>query len=144
MSELCYKASNNKHPNCPPRMDDGRHFTDYRPRCQLNNLIQMNNNINNSFQYRMYLTRNAEALMDSNRAYISKKNSCGPCMEPYNQGTMLPESTKVSCNNNSCNAEVVDTKGLGQGRNYEDHKNNQGKCSSWPNNDNLTENNCKQ
>ena len=33
----CYKASNNKYFNCPPRMDDGRHFTDYRSSCDTNN-----------------------------------------------------------------------------------------------------------
>ena len=30
---LCYKTSNNKYSDCPPRMADGRHFTDFRPNC---------------------------------------------------------------------------------------------------------------
>ena len=49
---------------CPVyNMDDGRHFTDYRPICHLNNLITVNNNLKNSFEYRMHLTKNAEKLM---------------------------------------------------------------------------------
>ena len=41
----CYKTTNNKYFNCPPRMSDGRHFTDYRPVCDVNNLIASNNNL---------------------------------------------------------------------------------------------------
>ena len=26
----CHKTTNNKYFQCPPRMSDGRHFTDYR------------------------------------------------------------------------------------------------------------------
>ena len=118
MSEICYKASNNKYKNCPPRMDDGRHFTDYRPVCHLNNLITVNNKIKNSFEYRMHLTRNAENLMNINRAYISEKNGCGPCMEPYNVGTMLPEKTKIVCNAKGCSKIMNNQDGLGEGRIY--------------------------
>ena len=35
-------SNNNKnYASCPPRMDDGRHFTDYRPNCFVNNLIHV-------------------------------------------------------------------------------------------------------
>ena len=115
MSEF---ASNNKYLDCPPRMSDGRHFTDYRPGCHLNNQIKVNNKLLNSFEYRMYLTRNASDLMNGNRNYISQKNGCTSCMEPYDVGTMLPESTMVTCNKDNCDTKVTDTKGLGQGRNY--------------------------
>ena len=39
----CHKTSDNKHFDCPPRMDDGRHFTDYRSNCHINNLVRSNN-----------------------------------------------------------------------------------------------------
>ena len=39
-------------------------------------------------------------------------------VEPYNIGTMLPESTIVKCNKKTCDASVNDVKGLGQGRSY--------------------------
>ena len=115
MSNLCYKTSNNKYFKCPPRMDDGRHFTDYRPNCHTNNVVRTNNKVNNSFQYRMFLTHNASDLMELNNKYSCQKNCCGSCANP---STMLPESTKVTCNKFSCTSAVNDSNGLGQGRNY--------------------------
>ena len=88
----CHKTSDNKHFDCPPRMDDGRHFTDYRSNCHINNLVRSNNAISNSHQYRMFLTHNGERLMNLNRAYATQKNNCGDCDE-----TMLPEQTSTSC-----------------------------------------------
>ena len=125
----CYKACNNKHFNCPPRMDDGRHFTDYRPNCHVNNLVRGNNAVLNSHEYRMFLTHNANKLMDLNRTYTTQKNGCGPCMKPYNTGTMLPEQTVQVCNNKSCNSDFVNDKGLGLGRRYDNNSTN---CGDWP------------
>ena len=125
----CYKTSNNKYFKCPPRMDDGRHFTDYRPNCHVNNLIRSNNSITTSFQNRKFLTNNAKKLMDLNRTYACQKNCCGPCKEPYNQGTMTPEQSRKSCNNNSCKTDLVNQEGLGQGRVYSEEESS---CSNWP------------
>ena len=93
----CYKTSNNKYFNLPPRMDDARHFTDYRPNCLVNNHIKSENKIMNSYEYRMFLTRNANKLIDLNRGYATEKNSCGPCTN-----TMLPEQSVQSCSSKSC------------------------------------------
>lgn len=76
---ICDKTSNNKYFNCPPRMDDGRHFTDYRANCYVNNLVRMTNDIVGSYEYRQFLIDNAEALMQSNREYTEMKNGCSPC-----------------------------------------------------------------
>ena len=77
---LCGKVSNNKHFDCPARMDDGRHFTDYRPACHLNNMIRVNNDVVNSYDYRMFLTNNATKLMDLNRQYSCEKNCSKNCV----------------------------------------------------------------
>ena len=53
------RTTDNKHFHCPPRMDDGRHFTDYRSNCHFNNLVRANNAVMNSHDYRMFLTNNA-------------------------------------------------------------------------------------
>lgn len=92
-SNACYHASNNKHFKCPPRMDDGRHFTDYRPNCYMNNLVQESGDIHNSTQMRMYLTHNAVDLMQLNRRKACDRNCCGPCQKPYQSGTMMPEAS---------------------------------------------------
>jgi len=99
-------------------MDDGRHFTDYRPSCDVNTYIAINNNIKNSNDYRQFLTSNADILMNINRLYTTQINSCGPCKEPYNQGTMLPEKNIVTCDKNTCRSSRNILNGLGQGRNY--------------------------
>ena len=129
----CYKTSNNKHFGCPPRMDDARHFTDYRPVCHLNNLIKAENSVSNSFNYRNFLQQNAEQLMEINRKHACMKNCCGPCAEPFQNGTMLPELNKWSCNANTCKLVPNDPNGLGTGRIYsEKGPNCPGLPAAWP------------
>lgn len=113
----CYKTGDNKHLQCPPRMDDGRHFTDFRTNSHINNLIRTNNAIMNSHNYRTFLTQNANKLMNINRAYASEKNGCGPCNDKR-VDTMLPEQTIQVCNNQSCKVDLVNNQGIGMGRRY--------------------------
>lgn len=101
---------------CPPRMADGRNFTDYRPRCFQQYMVD--DKLMSSFEQRMFLTRNAEELMKKNAAVAYTQNRCGPCVEPYDQGTMLPEQVKQSCNAKTCTFAVSDPYGLGVGREY--------------------------
>lgn len=117
-SNSCMKASDNKHFDCPARMADGRHFTDYRPNCHLNNNLRTNNNLANTFEYRRFLQHKSDELMDLNSKFSYERNGCGTCKEPYHTNTMLPEQTRLYCNKNGCKAEVVDPNGLGQGRCY--------------------------
>ena len=83
-------SNNNKnYASCPPRMDDGRHFTDYRPNCFVNNLIQSQNNITDSYKYRMFLQENASKLMELNRLYAVKRNYCDSCDAPEMKNTKM-------------------------------------------------------
>lgn len=123
----CYKTSDNKFFGCPPRMADGRHFTDYRPNCYVNNLVKAENGIQNSFQYRLFLSQNADQLMDINRGHACQKNCCSPCQEPFQQGTLLPEETKQVCDKHSCRFIPNDQNGLGLGRVYSNEK-----CDNLP------------
>jgi hypothetical protein len=113
----CSRVSNNKQFNCPPRMDDGRHFTDYRPRCLTNYMFPKDVPIN-SYEYRQYLILNAEKLMESKRIAAYEQNACGPCMEPYDVGTMLPEQSMQECNTSTCKIYPNDQNGLGLGRQF--------------------------
>ena len=108
------RATNNKYDNCPPRMSDGRQYTDYAPRCQAN-FFRLPKPLS-SYDYRMYLTENAEKLMDENRADATKNNYCGPCVKP---STMLPEQTKQVCDGRVCAFPVNDPAGLGLGRQHD-------------------------
>ncbi len=114
MSDKCKYASNNKFFHCPPRMADGRHFTDYRPNCDLNGSLKPN--MKNSNSMRNWLINNADRVMKKNTSAAMMKNGCGPCKSPADIATMLPEQTKVRCDKRRCYTTVTDVSGLGQGR----------------------------
>ena len=115
MSDKCKYASNNKCFHCPPRMADGRHFTDYRPNCDLQS--SLNTRGLNSNSMRDWLISNADAVMANNRKHAIAKNGCGPCRD-LEVGTMLPEQSRVRCDKRRCYRNVTDVNGLGQGRMY--------------------------
>jgi hypothetical protein len=125
------KTSNNKYDGCPPIMADARHFTDYRPNCHVENMVRMQHGVQNSHEYRMLLTHKAKEIMNLNRSYACMKNCCGPCKEPYEQGTMLPEQSMVKCNDKSCSVDWVNQQGLGQGRQYHEKSALEMSCGDW-------------
>ena len=114
----CYRTANNKFFKAPPRMADGRHFTDYRQNYALNNNVSTDNGVETSYEFRMFLTRNANKIIELNKKHSFLKNGVTDCKQPYEIGTMLPEKTKVRCDLAKC--EVVDNydNGIGQGRIY--------------------------
>lgn len=107
--------ADNKYLKSPPmRMNDGRAFTDYRPNCDVNNQYRVNNSIPNSYQYRLFMTNNAEKIMENDRMNTCKNLT----ISEVHPGVQLDELTKVTCNANSCEEKVFNRNGLGQGRNY--------------------------
>ena len=70
------KVSNNKYPDCPAIMNDGRAFTDYRSSCYINDAIRVKNGITNSYDYRQFLIHNGNEMMNSTRLYNIEKLSC--------------------------------------------------------------------
>ena len=114
----CIKSSNNKFFNSSSRMSDGRLFTDYRPNHEINKHIIINNNIENTHNYRIFLTQNADEIIKRNKNYIYLKNGIYDCKEPYKTGTMLSEKTRVVCDPHKCSNILIDKNGLGEGRQY--------------------------
>jgi len=116
----CSRTTSNKYFNCAPHMSDGRNFTDYRPRCVANFQHFPNNSVDNaapsSYEYRQYLIKNADEMMKKNRQAAYQANMCGPCMSPYNEGTMAPEQTKQKCNSSTCTFYENNANGVGLGR----------------------------
>ena len=111
----CYKTSNNKYSNAPPLMADGRHFTDYRPNCLLNNNFKSQSQTLNSYDYKLYLIRNAENIMDLNRKHSFIINGSYECC---NKKTDVPEKQIQSCDVHTCNVNVIDDNGVGLGRDF--------------------------
>lgn len=124
MSSCNSCSGTNPKPSCPSRMSDGRAFTDYRPRCAVNaELLQMVSQANmmqSSYESRMYLQKNAEAVMEKQRGMaVQNLAPCAPCTRPFNDpGTMLPNRFVVRCNGITCTREEVNPAGLGDGRDY--------------------------
>lgn len=104
---------------CMFRMHDGRSFTDYRPRCMvqqsLNNIKQPNGVVaNKSYETRMFLMNNAEKMMEANRKHF-------PCnMKSCNSTHLTPlDKNTVQCNAHSCTMKPTNQPGgIGTGRNY--------------------------
>lgn len=76
----CFKVSNNKYPDCPAIMNDGRAFTDYRSSCYINDILRVKNGIKNSYDYRQFLIHNGNEVMNSLRLYNIQKMACTECV----------------------------------------------------------------
>ena len=112
-------SSTNNIQNCMLKMQDGRAFTDYRPRCTINYQLKNTKNMNNSYDSRMFLINNAESLMKENETIVKDKNVCKSCFGTNEVGTMLPEKNMVQCNDKTCNFQAnVNPNGIGSGRIY--------------------------
>ena len=121
-STACYqaehlRASNNRYPNCPPMMSDGRAFTDYRPKGvqAIQDVVPLNKG---SYEYRQHLESHGDALITGVRRDAYTRNTCGPCKLPYAQGTVPPELARESCGPNACSFVQESVDGIGMGRNF--------------------------
>jgi len=108
-----------QNPNClMSRMQDGRSFTDYRPRCTVQYQVK-NTNKQNSHDMRMYLQHNANDLMKMNETIITERNVCPDSIPIDSMGTVLPEKNMVHCNKRTCDFKNdINMYGLGTGRDY--------------------------
>lgn len=105
MSDICEAGCDNKYYSCPPRMSDGRHFTDYRPRCAVN--YESQPRPMSAYDYRMYLTEHADEIRNKNRHLAHKKNSCEPCNA---NKVFTAENVVARCNKRTCSYETIDAK----------------------------------
>lgn len=116
----CKRESASPEASCPPRMQDGRGFTDYHTRCSQNQFLKARAQMPSSYDYRMFLVRNADALINEDRANVYKDMKCVPCYDVKEDGTMLPEQSTVKCTDRVCNVSAKNPAGLGQGRTHND------------------------
>ena len=107
--QSCNKTSNNKYFHCPALMSDGRAFTDYRPSGYVNDLIRLQNNVYDSYNYRQFLIHNAIKLMDVSDKYNTIKNGCPNCT--YN---VIPNSSTCVYNKKVGLCQPNGNFGLGQ------------------------------
>jgi hypothetical protein len=91
-SSLGYNT-NNKYPEFPPLMADGRAVTaSYQPESVINNDIIMQNNIKSNWEYRQYLTKNAGQIMEQNfRDACNDSGSFAKSYEIHNSANVLKD-----------------------------------------------------
>jgi len=105
--------------SCMLKMQDGRAFTDYRPRCTINYQLKNTKQMSNSYDSRMFLINNAESLMTENEKIVKDTNACKSCFDTNELGTLLPEKNMTKCNDKTCNFQQnVNPNGIGTGRTY--------------------------
>jgi hypothetical protein len=107
--DLCYKTSDNKYSFLPPKMSDGRHFTDYRSNCEINNLLISNNKVHNSHDYKKFLLDNSQKLRELNWNYACQKNCYKKCVNPVD----IPFKNEFKCNKEICKKSLVNKNGIG-------------------------------
>jgi hypothetical protein len=99
-------------------MADGRLFTDYRPRCDIQ--LERQAALAGSIEYRQYLISHGQEIVASMRTDAHERAKCGLCKSPYDVGTMLPEADVFRCDKLACQRIRVPglNDGLGTGRAY--------------------------
>ena len=102
------KVPNNKYPNCPALMNDGRLFTDYRSHDYVNNIYRMSSGTVSSYDYRQYLINNANDIMKNNREHAQQMSNCSPC-------TAQPVPFLRECDSNltSTECKMLNPNGIG-------------------------------
>ena len=90
----CYSGSNNIHFGYPPLMSDGRNFASWLPGDQINKQIREDNSIKSNWEYRKYLTDNAENIMNQNSA--SACDQCCACPAVYKNPQSSDEDDNVT------------------------------------------------
>ena len=97
----CYSGSNNIHNNFPPLMSDSRITTVWKTSSAMNENIKKNNRIQSNLDYRNYLIKNSESIINDNRnnayrnccnylAIYSKNDNNSPYMYTSNKDTSQP------------------------------------------------------
>ena len=101
------QVTDNFYNDFPARMSDGRFITDYAPNCDIN--MKMKKEMT-SFEYRKYLTENAETIMQQIITNNEELFGCKNC-----HTTVIPNNkTKQVCTENGkCNLVEVDPEGIG-------------------------------
>ena len=79
----CYAGSNNIHFDYPPLMSDGRNFSNWNPTCAINDKLMDGQGIQTNYQYRQYLIKNADAIIQTNQ--VAACDQCCKCQYGKNQ-----------------------------------------------------------
>lgn len=70
---------------CPPRMEDGRHITDYRTATRREEYNRSANNLKHHNDHRIFMQQNAIAIMNNEWNHLKQTSSCRTkeCVHTY-------------------------------------------------------------
>lgn len=95
----CASGSNNIHFGFPPIMMDGRNYASWQPGGALNADIRKKEQITTNWQYRKYLTENADQIISYNQL-----EACGQCCGcPARYNTAPSDSPNAAVNTTTTN-----------------------------------------
>lgn len=80
----CFSGSNNIHFDFPPIMSDGRNFSSWQPGSVLSEELRNNAGIKTNWEYRRYMTLNADQIIKMNQ--ISANDQCSSISINTNTG----------------------------------------------------------
>jgi hypothetical protein len=83
-----YSGSNNIHFDFPPIMSDGRNFAKWQPGAKINENIRKEANITSNFQYRQFLTKNADNIVKFNQLEACDQS----CYCPFEKSPSMPNT----------------------------------------------------
>ena len=86
----CYSGSNNIHFDFPPIMADGRNYATWQPGAVINEQIRNQEGIKTNWQYRNYLTHNADSIIKNNQ--LEACNECCSCPARYGNNQKISNS----------------------------------------------------
>ena len=65
-----------KNSGCPAKMDDSRIFTNYLSATRVNEYIKNLNNITDNDEYRLFLQKNSQKIINKEREFAAKNKLC--------------------------------------------------------------------
>jgi len=77
----CNKGGNNIHPGFPALMSSGNFNTNWNSACKTNNVLKKHAGIKDNYQYRQYLTKNADWLILKNQTDACE--GCCGCIQNF-------------------------------------------------------------
>ena len=90
----CNKSFNNIHAGFPALMSDGRWASNWEPGCAINNQLKKQVGITNNFEYRQYLIKNADSVIQKNQ--MGACDNCCACWENFHERNAVKCPTKYT------------------------------------------------
>lgn len=120
MASLSSSSVINSSAGCAVRMADGRLFTDYRPRCDIAH--QFSAPMAGSYEYRQWMMRNGQRIIDYQRSIAFTGARCAPCAA---MSTMPQEKDRFVCDKVACarvpsqfDSTIAQVRSFATGRDY--------------------------